>query len=122
VDIGRIRVLIVDDDASMRITMAASLEHCDTQVAASGREAIECMAMIDFDVVVCDLVMPEMTGAELYASLPADSPFRSRFLFMTGGALPVAIQSFLALTSVPLLRKPFRVKDLREAVWTVATS
>lgn len=117
---GRTRVLIVDDDASMRITTAASLEHCDTHVVASAREAIECLAEQTFDVIVCDLVMPEMTGAELYASLPEDSPARDRFIFMTGGALPKAIQSFLALTSVPLLRKPFRVDDLREAVRAVA--
>ena len=64
--------------------------------------------------------MPEMTGAELYAALPEDSPVRDRFIFMTGGALPKAIQAFLALTSVPLLRKPFRVDDLREAVRAVA--
>tara|TARA_R110002096_G_scaffold77896_5_gene183231 strand:- start:8 stop:361 length:354 start_codon:yes stop_codon:yes gene_type:complete len=115
------RVLIIDDDHSMRVTTAASLEHCDTHMVSSAREAIACLATMQFDVVVCDLVMPEMTGAELYAALPSDSPLRDRFLFMTGGSLPVAIESFLALTSVKVLRKPFRVDDLREAVRTLAT-
>ncbi len=117
---ARCRVLIVDDDASMRITTAAALEHCEAQVVASAQEALAHIAVTDFDVVICDLVMPEMTGAELYASLPQDSALRCRFLFMTGGALPVAIQSFLALTSVPVLRKPFQVNELREAVRAVA--
>ena len=115
-------VLIVDDDEGMRTTTSAALEDCQTTVVARAAEALEHLAQAAFDVVVCDLVMPVMTGAELYESLPPDSPIRRRFLFMTGGALPRSIQSFLALVPVPVLAKPFRVEELREAVAAVMAS
>ncbi len=100
----------------MRITTGAALANCEVHLAASAESALRRLEDLEFDAVVCDLVMPVMTGAELYASLPEDSPLRTRFLFMTGGSLPIAIESFLALVSVPVLRKPFRVAELREAV------
>ncbi|MCP4449195.1 MAG: response regulator [Myxococcales bacterium] len=116
------RVLIIDDDESMRLTTAAALEHCETYLAESAARAVKLMTEIRFDAVICDMVMPAMTGAELYDSLPVDSVLRHRFLFMTGGGLPVAIQSFLALTAVPILKKPFRVSQLREAVDSLVAS
>ena len=110
------RVLIVDDDESMRITISAALAKYQLTDADSAGAAQACLQAGEFDAVVCDLVMPGMTGVELYEWLPVHSPLRRHFLFMTGGALPVAIQSFVALSQVPLLRKPFGLGELREAV------
>ena len=100
----------------MRIVTSAALAHYELEVADSAAQAQERIAAANFDAILCDLVMPIMTGVELYEWLPSASPLRARFLFMTGGALPVAIQSFVALTAVPVLRKPFRVDELRKAV------
>ncbi len=106
----------------MRITTGAALDACEVHLAASAESALRRISDLKFDVVVCDLVMPVMTGAELYLALPEDSPLKKRFLFMTGGSLPLAIESFLALVSVPVLRKPFRVAELREAVGALLAS
>ncbi len=112
-------MLVVDDDPHMRVGMGASLAKYDVTLAESAAKALACMAHSSFDVVVCDLVMPGMTGAELYGSLPLDSPLQRRFIFTTGGSLPVGIASFVALSSVPVLQKPFGVAQLREAVAVV---
>jgi len=104
----------------MRVTLEAALSTMAEVHAVSS--AIEAKGLIEggtYHAIVCDLVMPEMTGAELYESLPVDSLVRKRFLFMTGGGLPVALQSFISLCSVPILQKPFRVDVLREAVASV---
>lgn len=110
------RILVVDDEEAMRITVEASLEGYDVQLAASAAEALEVLAQSDVDLVLCDLLMPEMTGAELYESLPSDSPLRSRFIFMSGGALPIAVESFVGLVRPPMLYKPFTLALLREVV------
>ena len=113
------KVLVVDDDPQMRVGMGASLAEYDVTLVDSAAKALACMARNSFDVILCDLVMPGMTGAELYGSLGQDSPMQRRFIFTTGGALPVGIASFVALCSVPVLQKPFGVAQLREAVAVV---
>ena len=104
----------------MRVTVAASLEDYEVELAASAAEALNALASSDFAVVLCDLMMPEMTGAELFEALPSDSPFRERFVFMTGGGLPIGLQSFVALASPRVLDKPFTVAQLREVVASAA--
>ncbi len=49
------RILIVDDDEAMRITVEASLDGYDVQLAGSGAEALQHMSKADFEVVLCDL-------------------------------------------------------------------
>lgn len=114
-----IRILVVDDDESMRVTMEACLDGYEVQVVASGREALAWMAASDFDVVLCDLMMPEMTGAELFESLAEDSPLRNAFVFISGGSWPLHIESFVAVAGPRLLNKPFTVTKLREVVAAV---
>jgi CheY-like chemotaxis protein len=114
-----IRILVVDDDESMRVTLEACLDEYAVQVVASGREAQAWIAKAEFDLVLCDLMMPEMTGAELYESLAEDSPLRDAFVFISGGSWPRHIESFVAEASPRLLNKPFTVANLREVVAAV---
>ncbi len=68
-------------------------------------------------MVLCDLMMPEMTGMEFFEHLGSLRPeYRSRVIFMTGGAFTESAQRFLA--EVPNLRisKPFEVAALRELI------
>lgn len=119
VPIVQSRVLIIDDDEGMRFTVSAILAEYDVSLAPSARDAVVLLESLVYDAVLCDVMMPVMTGAELYESLPPDSPMRSRFVFMTGGALPCSMRSFLALRAVPVLQKPFGVEELRKAVGSV---
>jgi CheY-like chemotaxis protein len=107
---------VVDDDEAMRVTVEATLEGYEVVLAASAAEALAALAIAEFDMVLCDLLMPQMTGSELYESLEADSPLRSKFVFMSGGSLPIGVESFVALAQPRMLYKPFTIAQLREVV------
>ena len=114
------RVLVVDDDplvsSALRRTLAR--EH-DVEVVVSSRQALQLLLSPQglFDVVLCDLMMPEMTGMELHAQVSAAEPARAeRMVFVTGGAYTPAAQSFLERVTNPRLEKPFEPEKLRERV------
>ncbi|MDY7230246.1 two-component regulator propeller domain-containing protein [Hyalangium rubrum] len=114
------RVLVVDDDplvsSALRRTLAR--EH-EVEVVVSSRQALEMLRSPQgtYDVILCDLMMPEMTGMELYAQLKAAEPERAqRMVFVTGGAYTPAAQEFLEQVSNPRLDKPFEPEKLRERV------
>lgn len=115
------RVLVVDDDplvgASIRRTLAR--EH-HVEVLVSATEALRQLSAPEascYDVVLCDLMMPELTGMELYEQLAADAPaVAERMVFVTGGAFSNGAQAFLSKVSNPRLEKPFEPDQLRELV------
>jgi CheY-like chemotaxis protein len=70
-----------------------------------------------FDVVFCDLMMPDMSGVEFYAELERTAPqLVERVVFLTGGAFTPASRQFLARVPNPRLHKPFDAKVLRATV------
>ena len=75
----------------------------------------ECRAGDRFDVILCDLMMPLMTGAQLRAELVATAPDQAdRMIFITGGALDPVSEALLG--EVEYFEKPCDVAQLREAV------
>lgn len=85
----RARVLLVDDDRMVRRSLKRSLaHHCDVVEAQGGADAIQMLAEDDaFDVVLCDLMMPDVDGAEVLAWLEAERPsLVPRVIFISGGA------------------------------------
>ena len=70
------RVLIVDDERSLRRTLTIALRAAGYQVtsAANGVEALECLRLTTFDIVISDLMMPGMTGIELLKAIKHRSP------------------------------------------------
>jgi ligand-binding sensor domain-containing protein/signal transduction histidine kinase/CheY-like chemotaxis protein len=114
------RVLVVDDDplVSSALRRTLSREH-DVEVVVSSKRALEMLTSPEaaYDVILCDLMMPEMTGMELHAQLNAVAPERAkRMIFVTGGAYTPAAVSFLERVSNPRLEKPFEPEKLRERV------
>jgi len=104
------RILIVDDEPAVASTLRMILprEHAIT-VVHSGSDAI---ALLDsgqcFDLVIADLLMPQVSGMDLYDWVQQRQPELSRrLLFMTGGAFTERAQQFLARIERPLLEKPF---------------
>lgn len=117
----RRRVLIVDDDALLRRLFQHLLddEH-DVVVAGSGEEALACIAAQPPDVVVCDLMMPGMTGIELHQRVRDANPaLAARFLFVTGGAFTPDAESFVAAMGERVMFKPIAPAALLEAVQRV---
>jgi PAS domain S-box-containing protein len=114
-------ILIVDDEVlfanSLRRLLAA--EH-DITIASSGREALALIQANAYDVVLCDLMMPEMTGPELHAAIAEVSPaLTERMIFITGGAFSPASQAFLRSLTIQWFEKPCDIGALRAAVRTL---
>ena len=110
------RVLVVDDEAPLAnaLRMFLSDEH-DVTVATSGREALTLLAKEGaFDAILCDLMMPDVTGVDVYEAVVARSPaLARRMVFVTGGAFTPRIQEFLEQVTSPRLEKPFDLPKLR---------
>lgn len=112
------RVLIIDDDPLVVSVLQRLLSNGEVQVANSGRRGIELLRGDDgFEVVLCDLMMPEISGMDVYETVLAEDPaLAERFIFMTGGAFTSRARAFLESVPNPTLEKPFDSKTLRELV------
>jgi signal transduction histidine kinase/ActR/RegA family two-component response regulator len=114
----RRRVLIVDDEVSLGRSLARILRHHDVTLATSGREAL---ALIQgghtCDLVLCDVMMPEMTGMDLYESLETERPeWLGRFVFMTGGTYTARARQFQERIPNLFLPKPIDSASLVHAI------
>ena len=109
------RILLVEDDPRVRTATVDALEDLDYDPIAcgSGAEAIEIFAGQEFDLVISDVIMPEMTGPELIRHLKKTSPRDFAVLFVTGY---VGEGESDDLRGNELLRKPFTVGALASAV------
>jgi PAS domain S-box-containing protein len=113
------RILVVDDEAYVgsAVRRALSGEH-DVTVVASAREALALVGRVPpFDLVITDLLMPDMSGIDLAAELERRSPaMANRMIFMTGGAFTPASRAFVSTHRASCLEKPFPLDALRELV------
>jgi signal transduction histidine kinase len=113
------RVLVIDDDVLLGSALRRMLtpKH-EVTVLTSGREALARLATEPpFDVIFCDLMMPEVTGMELYAELSKRAPHQAcRVVFMTGGAFTPGARSFLETVKNRRIDKPFDVATVRRIV------
>jgi PAS domain S-box-containing protein len=114
----RARVLIIDDDDAVRRSLARMLTKHDVVTCARGDEALALIvAGPSFDVIFCDLMMPFMSGAELFERVRATWPeVAKRMVFMTGGAFTATAREFLDQIDNLCLDKPFKPTDLRAIV------
>jgi signal transduction histidine kinase len=116
---GGAAVLIVDDEPLVARSIARALQADQpVEVVTSAREACDRIALgVRYAAVVCDLMMPTMTGVDLHAWVADRDPeLADRFLFITGGAFTQRSRDFLERTRLPWLEKPFDPERLREAV------
>ncbi|MGH7703724.1 MAG: ATP-binding protein, partial [Gemmatimonadales bacterium] len=84
--VGKKRILVVDDEPSIRRSVAKLLsrEGWEVQLAESGDEGLQRVAVLEFDAVLCDLRMPGMSGHEFFRQLQVlGSPLEHRLVFMT---------------------------------------
>lgn len=111
----RLRVLVIDDEIAIGRTLAIGLaDEFEVATATSGREALELLAGGDrFDVVLCDLMMPDVSGMDVYERVAESSPrLAARFVFVTGGAFTERARAFVERTRAPVLEKPFDLATL----------
>ena len=107
-----IRILLAEDDESMRVYLARALERSGYSVTAvdRGTAALPLIEAEAFDLLVTDIVMPEMDGIELAQKAAAAAP-DMRVMFITGFAA-VALKAGRAAPSAKVLSKPFHLRDL----------
>jgi CheY-like chemotaxis protein len=115
----RPRILVVDDEPVMgsllrRIFSAAH----EVTVVQHGRDALSIMdGGAEFDVVLCDVVMPDLSGPQVYEAVRQRHPrLVDRFVFITGGAIHEKSRTFLASIKNPVLTKPFELATIRDLV------
>jgi CheY-like chemotaxis protein len=116
---ARGRILVVDDEPIVCFSLERLLSSEGEVVAlTSARQALANIQAGDrFDVILCDLMMPEMDASVLYEELRKVAPAQAeRMVFVTGGAFTVRAREFLESLPNPRLGKPFDVEALIELV------
>jgi two-component system cell cycle response regulator CpdR len=106
------RILLAEDDQVMREYLARALERSGYRVAAvdRGTEAIPLLESESFDLLLTDIVMPEMDGIELAQRAQEIAP-EMRVMFITGFAA-VTLKAGKAVPQARVLSKPFHLRDL----------
>jgi signal transduction histidine kinase len=109
------RILVIDDDLLIGsvIRKVLSADH-EVFIADHASEAFERFERGEmFDLVLCDIVMPDVNGPAFYATIVRRWPqLLSRLVFMTGGAFTPETMNFVATMPVHILPKPFSVEEL----------
>jgi signal transduction histidine kinase len=112
-------ILIVDDEAGIMSALAYLLSRDGYAVntASNGRLALEKIEQGAYDLILCDLRMPELDGPGLYRELEQRAPdLLKRMIFLTGDTLSSETSIFLKSADMPYLSKPFRAADVRRVV------
>lgn len=116
----RLRVLVVDDEPTLRLSFAYALSNPEilVETASNGRHALDRIAQVDFDIMILDLRMPEMDGLGVIDSLRAQN-----------NLIPIVLCSAILNSSATLhairkgvmdfLIKPVRPSDLREVIQAI---
>ena len=107
-----IRILLAEDDDSMRTYLSRALENAGFAVVAvdRGTMALPLLGREHFDLLLSDIVMPEMDGIELAQRCAEISP-TTKVIFITGFAA-VTLKANRAAPHAKVLSKPFHLKDL----------
>ena len=110
------RILVVDDDALVRGALLRTLgaEH-EVVVESKAQDALARLGRGErFDVILCDLMMPQMSGMEFHEELvKLDPQHLSSLVFLTGGAFTARAREFLDQVRAPRIEKPFDPEALR---------
>jgi len=115
-------ILVIDDEPSVVRALAALLRRDGYRVATAtnGRHALAQLQEQHYDVIVCDLRMPELDGPAFYAILTRQYPaLRQRVIFLTGDTSGEASRTFLTQSGRPWLRKPSPITTIRRAIQDV---
>jgi DNA-binding response OmpR family regulator len=112
-------ILIVDDDRELAEILQWTLagENFLVDVVHDGNEAMKKVSSNSYDVIVCDILMPNMQGDDFYRQATEIRPaLKNRFVFITGFGNDPEVRYFLSKSGVKSLLKPFPVKKLIDCV------
>jgi PAS domain S-box-containing protein len=117
--VRRGRVLVIDDEESLgqAIRRYLAQDH-DVEAVTSARVALDMLASgARYDVILCDLMMPQITGMEVHDTVAKLDPNQAeKIVFVTGGAFTESARTFFETTPNHRIEKPFDLKTLRHLV------
>jgi CheY-like chemotaxis protein len=118
VRVSRARVLAVDDDPRLLSVIGELLaDTYDVTTALGGSAAIHHLEREPFDAIVCDLMMPDVSGMTVHRWLSLHRPeLARRVVFLTGGAVTPESQAFVAEVDAPVVAKPAAFEAIVEAI------
>jgi signal transduction histidine kinase len=111
------RVLVIDDEGAIRSSLRRLLgAHCSVVIAEGVDAGLRLLDDDSFDLVLCDVMMPDGGGERLFRTLLARDPAAARkVVFITGGTVTANARDFLRAQPQPVLFKPFNVEELELA-------
>lgn len=111
-------MLIVEDDPAIRrlVTMVLQRQGYRLEAASDGLEAVLKLGVCDYDVIVLDLMMPNLDGFTFLRTLAENQPERLRKVIVTSAASPAVIRERMMGGAYRLLPKPFDIHELVDAV------
>ena len=117
---GRAHLLVIDDEERLAETLRMALAYShDVTIATSGSDALAKIrgGTHPFDLVLCDLFLPDISGPDIYAEVQRTRPdLLARFVFLTGGAFTESARRFLQNIDNPRLEKPFDLGALEDLI------
>lgn len=115
-------ILILEDDVALAIMLKDALqdENYAVTVVPGGAEGLKQILANDFDIILCDMVMPNFPGEMFYLAVERARPYLcKRFIFMTGHQGDRKIEQFIRRVRGLVLWKPFEMHVLFEAIEAV---
>lgn len=115
---ARPSILVVDDELLIQKSMIRSLRRMyELTAVSSAAEAYQAMHEYDYDLIICDLVMPRCDGMELFELLSAaSSRMAERMVFMTGDTHDLHVNQLVKSEPHKVLFKPFSIEELETFV------
>jgi CheY-like chemotaxis protein len=118
------RILMLEDEVQFASLLKELLTEADFEVviANDGVQGLKKVMAADFDVILCDMMMPSLAGDMFYMAVERTKPHLcKRFIFMTGHRRNPRVESFIRDIRGRLLWKPFPFEELMEAIRDAAT-
>ncbi|MFN3396516.1 MAG: response regulator [Thermodesulfovibrionales bacterium] len=116
------RILVIDDEADIMDVVSAYARELgfEADSAQSGGEAVDKAKNIDYHAIFCDYRMPGLNGLAIYKLIISKKPaIKGRFIMTTGADLEKDIEGILKREGIPILRKPFRLKSIKELIFSL---
>jgi CheY-like chemotaxis protein len=117
------RILLVEDDADIQVVGKLALEAVggfNVQVCSSGQQALACVKQFAPDLILLDVMMPEMDGPTTMAALRADTATADiPIIFMTAKVQPAEVRAYRQLGALDVIAKPFDPMALAQTIRTM---
>ena len=117
-------LMIIEDEPVLAAAMARQLAgRFEVEIAHDAHDALRALERTEFDVVLCDVRLPGLSGMQLFEAAARGRPeLAARFVLLTGAALDGTLQDFVRRHGIRVLEKPFDAMELDRVVLRAASA